>query len=40
MISRKLLMLVLALVLVLVCLPLSAQDDQINMTMWVRNISF
>ena len=40
MVSRKLLMLVLAVVLVLVSLPLAAQDDQINMTMWVRAINF
>ena len=38
--SRKLFMLVLTIVLVLGSMPLAAQDDQINMTMWVRNISF
>ena len=38
--SRKLVALALALVLALGSLPLAAQDDQINMTMWVRNISF
>ena len=38
--SRKLFALILAIVLVLGSLPLAAQDDQINMTMWVRNISF
>ncbi len=38
--SRKLVALALALVMALGSLPLAAQDDQINMTMWVRNISF
>ena len=33
-------MLVLAFVLVLGSLPLAAQDDQINMTMWIRQTSF
>ncbi len=37
---RKLVALALALVLALGSLPLSAQDDQINMTMWVRAINF
>ena len=37
---RKLFLLVLATVLVLGSLPLAAQDDQINMTMWVRAINF
>ena len=40
MISRKLILLVVAIVLVVGSLPLAAQDEQINMTMWVRNISF
>ena len=40
MISRKPVLLVLAIVLVFVSLPLAAQDDQINMSMWVRTISF
>ncbi|MCY4072084.1 MAG: sugar ABC transporter substrate-binding protein [Chloroflexi bacterium] len=40
MISRKLVLLVLAIVLVFGSLPLAAQDDQINMSMWVRAISF
>ena len=38
--SRKSIQLVLALVLILGSLPLAAQDDQINMTMWVRAINF
>ena len=38
--SRKIFMLLLAAVLVLGSLPLAAQDDQINMTMWVRSIPF
>ncbi|MDE2855432.1 MAG: hypothetical protein OXN88_14760 [Chloroflexota bacterium] len=38
--SRKPLLLVLAFVLVIGSLPLAAQDDQINMTMWVRSIPF
>ena len=38
--SRKILLLVLATVLVLGSLPLAAQDDQVNMTMWVRSIPF
>ena len=38
--SRKSIQLVLALVLILGGLPLAAQDDQINMTMWVRAINF
>ena len=40
MISRKTLLLILSFVLVLVSLPAAAQDDQINMTMWVRSINF
>ena len=38
--SRKLILLVFAICLILGSMPLAAQDDQINMTMWVRNISF
>ncbi len=38
--SRKALFLVLAIALVLGSLPVTAQDDQINMTMWVRSIPF
>ena len=38
--TRKTLLFVLAIALVLGGLPLAAQDDQINMTMWVRAISF
>ena len=38
--SRKLILLVLAIVLVLGSLPLAAQDEEINMTMWVRSIPF
>ena len=37
---RKTFLVVLAVALVLGALPLSAQDDQINMTMWVRAINF
>ena len=37
---RRLCLVVLAIVLVLGSLPLAAQDEQINMTMWVRSISF
>ncbi len=37
---RRILFVLLALALVLGALPLSAQDDQINMTMWVRAINF
>ena len=37
---RKLIVLVLAIVLVLGSLPLSAQDEPIQMTMWVRSIPF
>ncbi len=37
---RKSLFVLVAVAICLVALPLSAQDDQINMTMWVRNISF
>ncbi|MCY4527124.1 MAG: extracellular solute-binding protein, partial [Anaerolineaceae bacterium] len=40
MITRKLLLPVLAVVLLLGGLPLSAQDEQINMTMWIRATSF
>ncbi len=40
MISRKLVLPVLALILVLGSLPLTAQDEQINMTMWIRSTSF
>ena len=38
--TRKTLLFVLAIALVLGGLPLAAQDDQINMTMWVRSIPF
>ena len=37
---RKTMMLLLAAVLVLGGLPLAAQDEPINMTMWVRSIPF
>ena len=37
---RKLTLLLLALALVVGSMPAAAQDDQINMTMWVRSIPF
>ena len=37
---RKVFFLVLVIFLVLGSLPLTAQDEQINMTMWVRAINF
>ena len=40
MFSHKLVLLVLALALALGSLPLSAQDEEINMTMWIRSTSF
>ena len=40
MFSHKIVLLVLALALALGSLPLSAQDEEINMTMWIRSTSF
>ena len=40
MFSHKFVLLVLALALALGSLPLSAQDEEINMTMWIRSTSF
>ena len=37
---RKILFIVLSIVICLGALPLAAQDDPINMTMWVRSIPF